>query len=187
MENFLWITKNYRSAQSKFVPEVFTSFIKDFDLIVEIGTFTGAFTEWMSLNMNDNCKLVSYDINESYREIKSCRNTEFKIANCFEIETILEISNLIKNHNRVLFLCDGGDKETELKIFSRYLKPNDVIMLHDYAHTDEDYERIKSKIDWPTPYESHFKNIERYLPDLRLKPHLYENLKSVLWGSFIKF
>lgn len=187
MENFLWITKKYRSAQSKFTPDVFLTIIKNFDLIIEIGTYTGAFTYWLSENMSPNCKLVSFDINENYREIKSCKNTEFIIANCFDPSSINLIHDLINNHNRVLFLCDGGDKETEFKLFANYLKPNDVIMLHDFSHSEEDYEEIKLKINWPTNSESHYKNLERYLTNLRLDQYYYNDFKSIMWGSFIKY
>lgn len=186
MECFLWIKKDYRSAQSKYVPEVFSKIVKDFDLIIEIGTFTGVFTDWLSQNSNENCRIISYDINENCRQIKYSHKTEYRIANCFDINTIKEISELVQQNVRTLFLCDGGDKETEFKLFSRYLKPNDVIMLHDYEHSKEDYEEIKNRIGWPTNSESKFENINRYLEELDLMPFHYDEFKSVMWGSFIK-
>jgi cephalosporin hydroxylase len=186
MENFLWISKEYRSAQSKYVTEVFPKILLEFDLIIELGTFTGAFTDWLSQNIKEECRIISIDINEEYRQIKSCRNTDFRICDCFDTDIITEIKNIIQTSGRVLFLCDGGDKETEFKLYSRFLKNNDVIMLHDYAHSDEDYENIKSIINWPTNYESSFRNISRYLEDLNLSPYYYDDFKSVLWGSFIK-
>ena len=97
-----------------------------------------------------------------------------------------ELMNLIKNSGRTLFLCDGGDKELEFRLYSKYLKTNDVIMLHDYSHSEEEYNIIKEKINWPTNSESHYKNIERYLPELNLTTFMYDDFKQVLWGSFIK-
>jgi len=186
--NFLWVPKTsyHRSAQSEYVVNFFPKILKEFELIIEIGTFTGAFTFWLSQNISEKCRIVSYDINPDYCEIKNIEKTDLRIADCFETQTIYEICDLIKNSGRTLFLCDGGDKELEFRLFSRYLKKNDVIMLHDYSHSDEDYSMIKNKINWPTNSESHYKNISRYLDELKLSPFMYDDFKSVLWGSFIK-
>lgn len=186
MDCFLHITKNYRSAQSKYVPEVFSKILSEFDLIIEIGTFTGAFTDWLSQNTKGDCVIFSYDINEYYREIKSSPKVNFRVADCFDLGTIKEISDLILSNKRVLLLCDGGDKETEFKLYSRYLKKNDVIMIHDYEHTKEDYEKIKIEIGWPTISESKYENLSRYLEELKLSPYYYNEFKQVMWGSFIK-
>ena len=107
-------------------------------------------------------------------------------SDCFDVDVIGEIKSLISQPKKTLLLCDGGDKETEFKLFSRYLKTGDVVMLHDYEETPEDYEKIKTELDWPTISESHYKNLELYLPVLNLRPYLYEEFKQVLWGSFIK-
>ena len=45
---------------------------------------------------------------------------------------------------------------------------------------------VKKELNWTTDSESHYKNLERYLPELNLKPFLYDAFKQVLWGSFIK-
>lgn len=186
MENFLWVSIPFRSAQSKYVPEIFPIILKDFDQIIEIGTFTGAFTYWLSENKSEHCSIKSYDINGDYRQINNVKDTEFMIGDCFDLSVMNQIVSFLKEPKRTLFLCDGGDKETEFKLYSRYLKPNDVIMLHDYSHNDEEYEKIKREINWPTQSESHYKNLERYLPELKLEPYFYDDFKKVLWGSFIK-
>lgn len=186
MDSFLHITKNYRSAQSKYAPDVFSKIIWDFDLIIEIGTFTGAFTDWLSQNSRPDCKIFSYDIREDYREIKKSPKVNFRISDCFDLKTMKEISDLISSNNRVLFLCDGGDKETEFKLYSRYLKNGDVIMIHDFEHNKEDYEKIKNEIGWPTNSESKYENLSRYLDELKLSPYYYEEFKRIMWGSFIK-
>jgi len=189
MEHFLWVNingVNHRTAQSKHVTKPFLMILKDFDQIVEIGTFTGAFTHWLSENKLNSCKITSYDINPNYLEINSIQDTKLEICDCFEPESILQIKSILKEPKRTLLLCDGGDKETEFKLFARFLKPGDVIMLHDYSETEEEYEKIKKELDWTTDSESHYKNLERYLPELNLKPFLYDAFKKVLWGSFIK-
>ena len=67
MENFLWVTignQRFRTAQTKHIPKVFSILLKDFEQIIEIGTFTGAFTYWLSENKSDTCKIISYDNNQ---------------------------------------------------------------------------------------------------------------------------
>ena len=46
MENFLWVTigdQQFRTAQTKHIPKAFSIILKDFEQIIEIGTFTGIF------------------------------------------------------------------------------------------------------------------------------------------------
>ena len=189
MEHFLWVNingVNHRTAQSKHVTKAFSMILKDFEQIIEIGTFTGAFTYWLYQNKLESCQITSYDINPDYLEVESFGDTRLEICDCFEPESILQIKSILKEPKRTLLLCDGGDKETEFKIFARFLKSGDVIMLHDYCETEEEYEKIKKELNWTTDSESHYKNLERYLPELNLKPFLYDAFKQVLWGSFIK-
>ena len=185
MDHFLWID-GQRSAQSKFVIDIFPDFIKNFDTIIELGTFTGVFTKYLSLNSNKDTKIYTYDINPSYREVGDLSNTNFLISDILEPSTIFEIKTLIKFGGRVLILCDGGDKETEFKLYSKFLKTNDVIMLHDYEDSEESYQLIKNNIGWTTNSESKYKNLERYISDLNLTKFMYEEFKNVLWGTFIK-
>lgn len=185
MEHFLWVD-NQRSAQSKFVVDHFPKILSEFTTIIELGTFTGVFTKWLSENISDKCKIITYDINPNYREVGELKNTTFRIADILEPQTIFEIKSLIEFGGKVLFLCDGGDKETEFKLYSKFLKHGDVIMLHDYEHTEEEYQKIKQTIGWTTVSESHYKNLDRYLEDLQLVPYMYQDFKKVLWGSFVK-
>ncbi len=185
MDPFFWIG-NKRSAQSRFVEEPFSEILSNFDLIIEIGTFTGVFTQWISEKVSDSCKIISYDNNPAYRTVGDLNNVIFRVCDFFNLETLSEIKSSITLSGRTLILCDGGDKETEFKILSRFMKEGDVIMLHDYEHDPLEYEYIKETIGWPTVQESHFSNLERYLPELNLFPYRYEDFKNVLWGSFTK-
>jgi len=188
MNNFLWVNipNIHRTAQSRYITEIFPLFMKDFDIIIEIGTFTGAFTYYLSTISKEDCKIYSWDINEDYREINNIPKTELVIDNCFSPNSINKINSLVQTENRILFLCDGGDKELEFAMFSSYLKKDDVIMLHDYSESYEEYELIKNEIDWPTNSESHFSNIKKYIESNNLTPYYYDELKKVMWGSWIK-
>ena len=185
MEHFLCID-GQSSAQSKFIVDIFPDFLKNFDTIIELGTFTGVFAKYLSLNANLNTRIYTYDINPNYREVEDLANTNFIIYDILDPSTILEIKTLIKFGGRVLLLCDGGDKETEFKLYSKFLKTNDIIMAHDYEDNPEEYEIIKNRIGWPTRSESKYKNLEMYFESLNLSKFMYDEFKNVLWGCFIK-
>lgn len=188
-DTFLWIQQDItidhfiRSAQSASVVNIFPKFLHEFDLIIEIGTFTGAFTHWIHSLKNIDCRILSLDINDSGMNID---NVEFIIDNCFNPSIITKLQNEISNSGKTLVLCDGGEKELEFNLYSKYLKSGDVIMLHDYAESQEEYDNIKQRLRWPTPHESSYKNIKSAIELNGLIPYNYEDLKNVLWGSFIK-
>lgn len=190
MDTFFSV-EDVRTSQSYLAPSIFSKVLIDFDTIIEIGTWTGAFTKWISENVKPECKIISFDINSDYRQYqkndRKIEKTTFVIGDVFSDENIEMIKGLIQNKNkRVLVLCDGGLKEKEFSIFSKFLKFNDVIMLHDYSENEEEYNRISAEINWPTPSESHYENIKNDVINNGLDPYLYKDFKGVLWGSFIK-
>lgn len=186
MDNFFYVN-GIRTSQSIYIKEVFLKTLGEFDIIIEIGTFTGAFTKWISDNTKIECKIISFDINPEYRQFKTIDKTTFIVGDVFDSESIEMIRAILSISNkRVLILCDGGLKEKEFSVFSKFLKINDVIMLHDYSHNSYDYNNIASEIGWPTPSESHYENIKYDVFKNGLEPFFYEEFKGVLWGSFIK-
>jgi 23S rRNA U2552 (ribose-2'-O)-methylase RlmE/FtsJ len=102
MEHFLWVN-NQRSAQSKFVTDHFPKILQDFSTIIELGTFTGVFTKWLSENASADCKIITYDINPGYREVGELKNTTFRIADILDPSTIFEINSLISFGERFYF------------------------------------------------------------------------------------
>ena len=51
------------------------------------------------------------------------------------------IKTNIQKEGKTLLFCDGGDKKCEFNTFSPFLKDGDFIMLHDYAHDKEFFNR----------------------------------------------
>jgi len=47
MDHFLWL-EGQRSAQSKYIVDHFPKILHQFNTIIELGTFTGVFTKWLS-------------------------------------------------------------------------------------------------------------------------------------------
>lgn len=184
MEHFLKVD-GIIAAQTSKVESAFRSILKEFDLIVEIGFSRGAFSLWLHRNKRVDTKLVSYDITFASKEVDNS-DIDFRQGDCFDDIVINEIKSLIELSGRVLVLCDGGYKEREFNLYSKFLKPEDVIMLHDYAHSDSQYNQICLELGWQTEAESRFDNIQDAIKINKLTPYKYDAFKDVLWGSFSK-
>ena len=95
------------------------------------------------------------------------------------------ISDLIESSGRVWLLCDNGDKIREFNMFAEWLKPGDFIFTHDYAPTEEVFEKeIRGKYwncleitDGPIQY-----SIEAY----NLTPIKDSHFQKAAWGAFRK-
>jgi hypothetical protein len=173
-----------KEAESKFI-----KILKDFDRIIEIGTYSGGFTLFLHKNKKENCELISYDINASHNKVPKTHNIDFRIGDCFSDFVHNEIKNLIiDDSKRILLLCDGGNKNKEFNIFSKYLKINDVIMCHDYAETADEFKKFQIILNWQLfNYESSFDMISKGINEHNLiKYEHYDEFKSVLWGAFTK-
>jgi hypothetical protein len=178
--------KNVLLGQTPNIITHFSSIIKDFDCIIEIGYHRGGLSLWLNDNKKDNCDLYCFDISDENRIVTNNEKINFIVLDCLLSETILKIKNIIQSSGKTLVLCDGGNKELEFEIYSKFLKTNDVIMLHDYSHDNDDYIKLSQRQNWVSLSESHFENIKHSILKNNLEPYLYDNFKSVFWGSFIK-
>jgi len=187
-EGYNFIFKGVYVGQNPGIKEIFPEILKDFDRIIEIGTHAGGLTLFLHENKRKNCELISYDINTDFNKVPKKYNIDFRKGDCFDKKILSEIKNLIlEKTKKILLLCDGGDKNKEFNIFSEYLKPGDVIMLHDYAESKEEFKRYQEILKWPAPYESSYSEIKDSLNLYKLKKHrLYEDFKKVIWGIFEK-
>lgn len=184
MEHFLRVN-GVIAAQTKKIEPAFNKILNKFSTIIEIGFDRGALSQWLHDNKQSNTKLVSYDISFNNKLIHN-DDIDFRLGDCFDEKIIKEISALIQLPGKTLVLCDGGNKEREFEVYSSFLKIQDVIMLHDYAHSESDYKLIMDETGWKSPAESRFENIQHIIKTNNLKPYQYDTFKSVLWGSFTK-
>ena len=173
------------AAQTPKIEKPFLEIINEFDLIIEIGFHRGGLSQWLYLHKSNSTKLFCYDITISEKLINN-NNINFIIGDCFDEKIIKEINDLIQNNGKSLILCDGGNKIPEFNLYSQFLKPGDVIMCHDYSHNNEDFQKIKSELNWPHHSESNYEGIQISIESFNLNPYNYDIFKGVLWGSFIK-
>ena len=126
-----------------------------FDRIVEFGTGSGAMTIFLGICATMQGKPVfTYDtkeVSEQVQHIFSRLNVTSVTENIFEDEKI--IGYIIGGEGRTLLYCDNGNKNMEIETFAKYLKPGDVILLHDFPDevSEADIEAAKKKhglADW---------------------------------------
>jgi len=182
-EKFLTIN-GVIAAQTPTIVIPFKKILNEFDVIVEIGYNRGAFSKWLFDNKRRDAQLYCYDISDQFREIQD-KNINFIVGDCFSPSILNTIHDQIKI-GRCIILCDGGNKEHEFSVFSNMIKPNDVIMCHDYSHSPELYNTLKNNLNWPSESESHYKNLIPAIIKNNLKKFNYEEFYNVFWGAFIK-
>ena len=118
--------------------------------VIELGTGSGAFSFYLYLLCtNYNIKFYTFD---KYAPLMKASMHETDFIDHFYKENILgsrdtqrRISNMVARYGRTLIFCDNGHKIGEFKIFSRSLKHNDIIGIHDWGQIK--IEQIQQYID----------------------------------------
>jgi len=109
----------------------------DITRIVELGTAHGGLALFFGLHMfGKGGRVLTLDVapvmSAEWYRLASFLNIEFRKRDIWDIRTIMEVSEFIKL-GRALIFIDGGDKPKELTLYAPCAKPNDLIMIHDYA------------------------------------------------------
>jgi|WetSurMetagenome_2_1015567.scaffolds.fasta_scaffold77307_4 hypothetical protein len=185
MNPFL-VVEGVTASQTPLIVKPFKRLLKGVAQIIEIGFDQGGLSLWLHRNKRDSCSLVCYDITKERLTVPLSHGIDFRIGDCFSHEIITEIVELIQLPGRTLLLCDGGDKKKEFSFYCDVLKHGDIIMIHDYADNEEDYQAIKDKLNWPTQPEVFYRDIYHAAISHNLRPYNYCGMMEVLWGSFIK-
>jgi len=172
--------------QTPAVYDVFRELVGEFEQIVEIGFAFGGLSLMLQLIKRPETRLVSFDISRDGLAVPPEYGIDFRIGDCFSQETARDIVGLLAAPKRTLVLCDGGRKDSEFATYSMYLKPNDVIMLHDYAESAEDWAAITARIGWTAAPEVTLAAIAPFVEQHGLQRFRYDEMKAILWGSFMK-
>lgn len=169
------------------VARVFPGLVRCFDRVVELGAYNGAFSLYLNRVKREDAQVVSFDIDPSLLMLPMDSGVDVRWGNYFEEGTQGDIRRLVSGtRRRVLLLCDGGYKQDEFRMFAPMLKPGDVIMVHDYAETLEEYAEITRRIGWFDVADSCWEGIRGVVESCGLRRHpMYSELKGVLWGAFV--
>jgi len=178
-------------------PNAYKTFYNFFDTvkpsrILEIGTAMGGFTLFLRLCCNDlelNPVIKSYDIHDrqEYDAIRK-NNIDVIIENIFNSdysEVKQEIIDFIQQDGTTVVLCDGGYKIGEFNLLSKYIKPGDFILAHDYASTLEYFnEHVNLKLwNW---HEIQDLDIQEAVNNNNLEPYMHDQFQEAVWVCKIK-
>lgn len=180
------VVEGIKLSQSPAALSAFSVIIKTFDCIIELGTFKGGLSCWLEENKRNDAFFKTFDINPNVIEIPEHKKINIGIGDTLSSIVEEEIKGYINEYNRVLILCDGGDKIKEFKLYSKLLKSGDAIMLHDYEHENEEYKYYQKLSNWHWPSESSFNEIKESVEKNNLQEYYYDLFKPGFWGSFIK-
>jgi tRNA A58 N-methylase Trm61 len=155
--------------------------------IIEFGTGSGVMTLLIGLLSHDKCvPLYTYDIapiesDAVHSALRSLNNVYVMRDDVFASEE--SISKLISDGGRALVLCDNGNKIKEFEMYSKYLKPGDVICVHDYFRSAA--ESNDGTETWVC-CEITYNDIETYCKKYNLTPYMDDLMRPSHWGCFIK-
>jgi cephalosporin hydroxylase len=177
------------------IPEIKTFFEfllrnENFDTIIEIGTSLGGLT----LIIDDVCiennlvrNIHTFDYNYKDFVDNNLKDRGISYYNMDEKtdEFIVSIKNLISTGDKVLLLCDGGDKISEFNYYSEFIKKNDFIMAHDYSTSKEIFEESINKKIWNW-FEIQYTDIKDSINTNNLIEYPKINFKDAAWACFLK-
>lgn len=122
-------------------------------MIVELGTGCGLLTLLMTMGLNNDVAIRTYDIEPNQIAIQDILEKHYDVvfnkADIFKPISFKKILSEIHNEGyRTMVLCDNGSKIKEFNTFAPYLKPDDIIGVHDYFDTKQDFEYHKINRGW---------------------------------------
>lgn len=190
-------TQQHKNAAFEF--EKLFNKVKPFQ-VLEIGTSFGGLTLLVRdlLDKCDlkHCDLRSYDVSVEVNRfflhdaISNGAKIDFRIKNVFnhmynDLIEEEEIKSFIQQSGPTVVMCDGGSKKNEFNILSRYLKPGDIIMAHDYSPNSEYFENYVNNKIWNW-HEIQDSDIQESVEKYNLEPFMQEEFQKVVWVCKIK-
>lgn len=184
--------KGYTSQQHHNAYEVFFNLLNIVKpkQILEIGTALGGFTSFLNEVMReigDEYRIRSYDIYDKdwYEDIRNA-GVDIRIENIFSSTISDDVIEFIQSGGVTLVLCDGGNKQNEFNVLSKYLKINDIIMTHDYAKNLEYFSSNINKKIWNW-CEITYDDVKEAVVSNGLEVFMQTDAENVAWACFKKY
>lgn len=181
--------QNYLSVFDKLIDEI------EPEQIIEIGTANGGFIfslHEIALEKGIHTSIRTYDIGVCPNHaLLDAVNIDQRTFNIFtdkwelNIYSIDDVGNFIKRDGKTLVICDGGNKPMEFNALAPLLKSGDHIIVHDYAQSYKSFvqDNLHKVWNW---CECTYTDIEEAVEENQLMPFMYDEMKSIVWGSFYK-
>jgi hypothetical protein len=155
------------------------------ETIVEIGTMLGAFTAILrDHKISERAEVHTFDINDYMKDVGHApaervtyyRNTDVFGAGREALTTLLE------RPGRCMLFCDGGNKAKEIREFAPWLKPNDIVLGHDYVRT-RDMEGSPATSGWGGEFT--YADVAQVLEENRFEPFCEATMQRAVWGCWM--
>ena len=160
--------------------------------VLEIGTALGGFTMYMKIISDDlglNTSILSYDIHRNawYDDMIN-EGVDVRVENVFSegfADVNQEVKDFINRDGTTIVLCDGGYKQGEFNLLSKFIKPGDFILAHDYGESKEIFDtKIFNNIwNWCEITESEIANACK---DNNLIDFDKETFNNVAWTCKVR-
>jgi cephalosporin hydroxylase len=155
---------------------------QSFKNVIELGTQRGGTSLFLNdlMNLYGGNNFITFDINKCNVGVNQVVGD---ILN--DQKTIDLIKTNIQKEGKTLLFCDGGDKKSEFNKFAPFLKDGDFIMLHDYAHDKEFFNREINRKVWFW-HEAQFADIKESVEKHNLISYNTAQMSVFVYGCFFK-
>lgn len=155
--------------------------------IIEFGTRHGGLSVFLGLYAkNKDIRFYTYDIKNqiAYGDLFEFLGIRFVEVDIFSEKAILQITRNIQKGGRSIVFCDGL-KAREFNLYADYLKPDDIILAHDFAQDERDFTKIQQQSIW-WHNELTFRDIEDSCRRNNLQPVFPDLFRTAAWCCFVK-
>jgi predicted O-methyltransferase YrrM len=159
-------------------------------LIIEFGARTGGLSVFLSLYSKlKNCEFLTFEYAKEntpllYENIIKGFDGKIHYEDIFSKNVIDLLKEKIASSERSILFCDAL-KIQEFNLYSDFMKSGDIILAHDYAHDEEDFQNMMNERIWFCN-EIKYKDIEESCKRNNLYYLDFELFRTSAWGVFIK-
>ena len=155
--------------------------------MLEFGTRFGGLSVFLGMYAKiAGAAFHTYDIENQvkYSDFFNFLNIAFHIRDIFSNQSRQEITDLIRQPGRTILFCDAI-KAKEFNLYADHLKSNDIILAHDYAANEQDFNSIKKQRIW-WHCEIDDSDIAQACHRNHLVPVFKNLFRTAAWCCFIK-
>lgn len=179
------IFDGYRLQQDSQCPEYFERYLDIIkpERILELGTANGGLTR--ILRNNTDVPILTVENEEMHVDSRTYSIADVYIADFFEVDFIsTTLLPFISRPGRTLVLCDAYNKIHQYRKFVRFIKPDDVIAVHDYFPSRKYFEEnIKGKKwNWCDITDEDMDEVNREFDMVDIG----EELNEIFWATKLK-
>lgn len=156
--------------------------------ILEFGTEKGGLSVLFSIySQIKGISFYTFDSQDYLSEYNYFLKNDFHKVNLLDNNIQNNIKDIIKKDGKNLLVCDALKSE-EIKIYAPYLKPGDIVIMHDYSriYNSQEWQRDCNYHGWTAPQEQWYGNIAETCKQNNILPFMHDDFEHVLWFCGIK-